>query len=204
MDQTNHSITLYSTQTKYVHELLIREGVVYSKASYVRQKYRESAKIFQTAYDWFVQYMADYVPKPSDAEYPYWAFTQPHSVDTSGDGVVLTLDVPLDEAVFFDMYDWLKIMRLQYIGETKTEEDIFRRQLTQYGIRHESDILLTNFYPDLKRQIQDSWQRLFRHHEKIKSGDASDVGNVQAGMWQLRRDWLKDRTKTINTTDNSG
>lgn len=65
MDQTNHSITLYSAQTKYVHELLIREGVVYSKASYVHQKYQESAKIFQTAYDWFVQYMADYVPKPS-------------------------------------------------------------------------------------------------------------------------------------------
>ena len=62
--------------------------------------------------------------------------------------------------------------------------------LADYGIRKESDVILTNFYPDLKRRVQESWKRLFRNHEKIKSGNTSGVGSVQAGLWQLKKEWI--------------
>lgn len=37
------------------------------KEAYVRKKYQESAKIFTTAYSWFVREMEKYVKKPDGA-----------------------------------------------------------------------------------------------------------------------------------------
>lgn len=189
MDQTNH-MTLYSSQSVTVTNILQTEGVCFSKEKYVKQKYQESAPVFVAAYGWFVRQLPRFVPKPDGAEYPYWAFRDIQSVEACGDVELLTLEVPVDQAVFFDMYDWIKIMRLQYIGE-ETEVNRFRKKITDYGIRQESDIMVSNFYPDLKREIEASWEKLFRYHEQIKAGDFTGVGSVQAGLWQLRKEWLK-------------
>lgn len=47
---------------------------------------------------------------------------------------------------------------------------------------------MTSFYPQIKREILDSWQRLFRHHAALGMGDRSGVGGVQAGLWCIRRE----------------
>lgn len=190
MDNTDHKIKLYSAQSEVVAKILERDGVCFSKKEYAIKKYEESAPIFVAAYDWFVKEAERYLPKPKGAEYPYWAFLDVHSVDQSTDSKPLELHIPLDEILFFDMYDWNKVLRLQYIGETKADEERFRQMLMDYGIWKESDIILTNFYPDLKRQVQDSWARLFRHHENIKKGNTEGVGSVQAGLWQLKKEWM--------------
>ncbi len=189
MDQKNHTIRLYSAQTDIVLAAIEKDGVCYSKAEYVRRKYQESAPVFLTAYSWFVKKMEEYVKRPEGAEYPYWAFTDIYSVDQSGDVNVLKLDVPVDEALYFDMMDWNKIMRLSYIGENEAEEKEFRYEMEQCGIRG-NDVMLTSFYPDWKMKIQKSWERLFRHHEAIKAGDVSGVHSVQAGLWQIKKEWI--------------
>lgn len=189
MGNTDHTITLFSAQAEIVINILERDGVCFSKRAYVERKYGESAPIFVAAYDWFVQAAQKYLPKPVGAEYPYWAFLDLYSVEQSGDSHTLQLRVPTEEAVFFDMYDWNKVMRLQYIGETETDEKRFKQMLADHGIRRESDVILTNFHPDLRFQVQDSWQRLFRHHERVKAGDTTGVQSVQAGLWQLKSTW---------------
>ena len=90
-----NTIRLYSFQTDVVYQVLKRDGVCYSKEEYVRKKYKESAKVFINAYGWFVKEAQHIVPKPEGAEYPYWAFTDLYNVDQTGDGHVLTLDVPI-------------------------------------------------------------------------------------------------------------
>ena len=90
------------------------------------KKYQESAKIFTTAYSWFVREMEKYVKKPDGAEYPYWAFREAYNVDQSMGGNFLTLEVPLDEVLLFDMYDWNKILCLKYIGEDEKDEKQFQ------------------------------------------------------------------------------
>lgn len=189
MGNENHQMMLYSAQDAVVVKILEQDGVCFSKRSYVVQKYGESAPVFVAAYDWFVKEAQRYAPKPEGAEYPYWAFTDLYSFEPSADAPPLKLKVPVEEAVFFDMYDWNKVMRLQYMGETETDERKFKQMLADYGIRRESDIILTNFYPDLKCRVQDSWRRLFRHHENIKAGDTAGVQSVQAGLWQLKKEW---------------
>ena len=106
MGEKCNTITLYASQADPVIEAIERNGVCYSKEAYVRKKYQESAKIFTTAYSWFVREMEKYVKKPDGAEYPYWAFREAYNVDQSMGGNFLTLEVPLDEVLLFDMYDW--------------------------------------------------------------------------------------------------
>ena len=190
MDNRDNRIVLYSVQSEIVVDILKNDGVCFSKRKYVLKKYEEGAPIFIAAYDWFVRELENYLPKPKSAEYPYWAFRDLSSVEQSENTKLLQLRVPLDEVVFFDMYDWNKILCLQYIGETKADEDQFRQRLTDYGIRQESDIILTSFYPDLKRQVEDSWKRLFRHHENIKQGNIEGIGSVQSVLWQLKKEWI--------------
>lgn len=190
MGNTDHTVTLFSAQSELVVGILERDGVCFSKREYVEKKYGESAPIFVAAYDWFVKEAQKYFSKPEEAEYPYWAFVDLYSVDRSGDSHTLQLRVPAEEAVFFDMFDWNKVMRLQYIGGTEADERRFKQMLADYGIRRESDVFLTNFHPDLKHQVQESWKRLFRHHEEIKAGDAFGVQSVQAGLWQLKKEWI--------------
>ena len=109
-------------------------------------------------------------------------------MDQSG-GHVLALDVPREEAVLFDLYDWNKIVCLKYLGETEKEEKAFHQMLTQCGT-NENQVMLTGFYPQWKQEILKSWGRLFCHHERIKAGDCTGVGSVQAGLWQIKAEWV--------------
>lgn len=190
MGNSDNTVKLYSSQSEAVVKILDRDGICFSRKEYVVKKYEESAPIFTAAYDWFVMEAQKYLPKPKGAEYPYWAFRDLYSVEQSADSKLLQLRIPIDEVIFFDMYDWNKILRLQYVGETKADEEQFRQMLADYGIRKESDIILTNFYPALKRQVQDSWKRLFLNHENIKQENIKGVGSVQAGLWQLKKEWI--------------
>lgn len=183
-------ITLYSSQAEVVLETLKRDGICFSRREYVRKKYEESAPIFTAAYDWFVKEAARHLPKPEGAEYPYWAFGDLYSVDQSAGNQTITLHLPADQAVYFDMYDWNKILCLKYLGETEEDEKAFGRMLSDYGIRKESDVILTGFYPDLKYQVMESWKRLFRHHEEVLLGNRKEVRSVQAGLWCLKKEWL--------------
>lgn len=191
-----NTVKLYASQADVVVEAIRRDGVCYSKEVYVRRKYQESAPIFLTAYSWFVEKAKELVPRPEGAEYPYWAFKDLYSLDKSGAGNVLELSVPADEVIFFDVFDWNKIMRLSYIGESEKEEEAFRDELRERGLNN-NDVMLTNFYLEYRKRIMESWDRLFRHHEKIKAGDFSGVHSVQAGLWRIREDWV-DKIEKFN------
>lgn len=192
MGETGHTIRLYTYQADAVVEAIKKEGVCFSKEAYVRKKYMESARIFTTAYSWFVKEAERIVPKPEGAEYPYWAFKDLYSVDQSGGGNVMTLEVPLDEVVLFDLYDWNKIICMKYIGEDQQDEEEFHQQLAQCGLK-ETDVMLTNFYPEWKQKILESWSRLFRSDTQIKQGNLENVRSVQAGLWRIREEWITEK-----------
>ena len=189
MGDTGHTITLYSPQSEAVLRALGRDGVCYSRPEYVAAKYGESAPIFLTIYHWFVDRAARLVPPPSQAQFPYWAYADPADVDVSGGGRVLKLHVPSDQAVLFDRYDWTRILQLKYLGETPEEEEDFQRQLALRGLDG-TKVMLTHFYPEWKQAVFDSWERLFRHHHRLRQGDYSGVGGVQAGLWCINAHWL--------------
>jgi len=190
MDTERGFVKLFSPQAEAVWQAVENEGTAFSRREYVIKKYEESAGVFLAAYDAYVREAEKIVPRPDERAYPYWAFASEELVDRSGDLRVMRLRVPLEEAVFFDQYDWYKVLRLSYIGETDKDEEAFARGLEMRGIRDSSEAVLRPFYPDVKRQITESWKRLFRHDSAIRNGDTSGVRAVQAGLWQIKKEWL--------------
>ena len=184
-------IRLFTRQQKIVTDTIYRDGFCVSKEEYVRSKYGESAPVFLTGYLWYVTEAQKIVARPEGAEFPYWSFAEPMDAESSGGGELLKLEVPLSEAVFFDTKDWTKILNLSYIGKDSADEAAFMEELRDYGLTT-SKVMLGSFYPELKKRITDSWQRLFRHHESIKSGDYTGVYTVEAGLWTIKKEWIVD------------
>lgn len=192
MDTGCNNVTLYSPQAEPVWQAVMNDGVAYSRREYVQRKYEDCASIFLAAYDAYIREAEKIVSRPKDNAYPYWAFASVEMLDLSGGGRIMTLSVPVEEAVFFDQYDWYKVLRLSYIGENEEDEKAFARKLQMRGIKDPSEIVLKPFYPDLKREITGSWKRLFRYDSAIKSGDTSGVKAVQAGLWRIKKEWLAE------------
>ena len=183
------AIRLYTAQDETVIATLKRDGVSFSKKDYVSRKYGQVAPVFLAAYSWFAGEATRFVPRPAGAELHYWTFTSTDDFEIWNGSRLLTLDVPVSECIFFNVFDWNKILKLQYMGEDEQEEKHFREQLRDYGIKHDSDILLTNFYPELKHQITDSWQKLFRHHSAIAAGERPFTA-IEAALWQIKAEWI--------------
>ena len=51
--------------------------------------------------------------------------------------------------------------------------------------------MLTDFYPDWKREIRESWKRLFRNHETLCQGQDVTKNGIQAGLWRLKKEWIE-------------
>lgn len=189
MDHRHHQITLYSPQSDAVIEAIKRDGVCFSKPEYIKAKYGESAPLFLTAYQWFSEKAAALVPKPQGAQFPYWAVADRAAVDATGGGTVLTLCVPAEHVICFDLYDWNKILQLRYLTDNPKEEKAFTADLAMRGLDCYK-VMMSSFYPEEKQKILQSWERLFVHHNAILQGDTTGVGLVQAGLWCIRREWI--------------
>ena len=179
---------LLLNQTDTVWKKLQEDGVVFCKREYVAKKYAESANVFMTIYSWFVGEATRIVPKPDGAEFPYWAQANLVNLDTSGSGHVFEVDVPNEEAIFFDYKDWTKILQFKYLAEDEGDAEKFEAELKANGV-DEFKVMTTSFYPMLKQKIFKSWGRLFRNHGAIAEG-TSDVKNVSAALWCLRKEWV--------------
>lgn len=189
MGDRDCGIRLYMSQSDAVLHAIERDGTCFSRREYVASKYGESARVFLTAYDWFVRELEKRVKRSEGAQYPYWGYLEEYGIDWSGENKGFQAVVPKESLVLFDADDWRKILCMQYIGEDEREETKFKEELSRMGIR-EDEAVLTGFYPDVKRRIVGSWTRLFKNDERFKRGEGGSRGGVQAGMWEIRREWI--------------
>lgn len=188
MTDENPKIILYTSQSLRVINTIEQEGTCFSNEGYIKSKYQESATIFLTIYHWFSAKAQNFVEKPQGAQFPYWVFKDPINVDNTG-GNLLKLQVPLKQGIYFDMYDWIKILQLNYLGQSVTEEHDFKTKIKEQGLT-ETQIMTTNFYPQLKAEIFASWDNLFKHHNEVATGKKTEVKSIQAALWQIKKEWV--------------
>lgn len=192
MDYENHRIVLYSIQSSEVIGALKENGVHYAKTERIREKYDEVSKVFLSAYAWYKVNASLRLPRPPEAESAIWAYFNLKYIERAPEYAILKLSVPTDRAIFFRMEDWNKVLNLRFIGEDMEEERLFEKKLSRYGVKYEGDIYLQPFYPQLKQELIKSWNRLFRYNEVVRFGGVDIVPDVQAGMWELKADWVTD------------
>lgn len=177
------NITVYAAQRPIVREIIESEGVYHVKQRFIDKKYGESTWIFNEAYSFFRQQASKIVPMAVGAESAIWLFCDERMAVGGDDAEILKLSIPEEKLVFFDCRLWNRILNLKYIGRDEKDEKAFEAELRAMGINDTTKVFSSNFYPQLKQQIKDSWLRLF------DSGNCELVSR-QAAAWELRKEWL--------------
>jgi hypothetical protein len=193
MDNKYRKIELYTAQSAEVLSLIINTGCYFVDMDHIEKKYGIVKEVFINAYRWYVQKAEQIVMRPERAESAVWTFLNQRYIEKHADSQQFKLSVPIEEAVFFRMADWNRILNLKYLGENEQDDAAFWAQLDRYGISYEGEICLTPYYPQLRKQIIDSWDRLFRYDSAIKSGRMPLYPDMQAGLWRIKKEWIEEQ-----------
>ena len=181
---SNELLTLFTAQTQTVLDVIKRDGFSRVKRAFIQQKYGDETWVFQQAYSFFAQHAAQIVAPPEGAESGIWCFRDWRWAVAGAGCVLLELEVPSDQAVLFDSRIWNRMLNLQYVGASPEDEAAFENRIANMGMKSSAEAFSTSFYPMVKREILQSWQRLFG------SAQACPDTYVQAGLWELRDEWI--------------
>lgn len=190
MFSESSTLVLYSLQTQVVKDVIDKEGVAFSKREYVLKKYGDTANIFTTVYDFFINNAVKYLGKPSGAEYPYWAFKDLYNIEYDADNLPLKLDIPLDDTILFDAADYRKLITFDYLTLDELDYNNFHKEIESQGLST-FKIMTSNFYPMYKSKIINSWKNIFSKNDELKNGNYKLAKQgVQSFLWQIKKEWI--------------
>ena len=97
-------------------------------------------------------------------------------------GVLLELEIPPELVTPVNIAEWGMILNYAYIPAGEEDGQAHRKKLNALGLS-DAKVCMSHFYPELKQEITDSWQRLF--DPSVSAGNDSSYGTV----WELRKEW---------------
>ena len=83
---------------------------------------------------------------------------------------------------------WGSILDYSYIPSDKADAARHRALLEEYRV-NDSKAYMSQFYPQIKREIIESWDRLF--------DDSADPGNSDCygNIWEIKKEWVTNVLK---------
>jgi hypothetical protein len=179
-------LKMWTTQDERVLHEIKEKGVYRASIRSIRQKYGTCSDIYLKVYKWLSQAANSIVQKPAGVEFPIWtAFQQEGSFGLMDGQVRFELEVEKEDIIIFDSGKWDYILNYWYIPADSKDKEAYDQKLESLGIKNKSHIYSTNFYPILKREVEQSWQRLFDPRIIISGID-------QAVIWEIRPEWIKN------------
>lgn len=177
-------IKVWTAQAKIVIDTIEKYGIYHVKREFILKKYKELSRLFLDPYDWFIRRAVNRVTPPPGAEYPVWAYCDAKFISNYGPGdYIIELDIPVDQAVFFNQGKWLRILNLSYIPKNPDDDQDFKNKISAQGLQHTSQAYLSNFYPLLKREIIASWDRLFDETIRLSEDE-------MCALWEIKKEWI--------------
>lgn len=177
-------ITVWTKQHKNVLDILERTGRYCAKGAYIHMDLQECAPLVLEVYDW----LAAHLPgrgRPADAEYPVWVSYTGEAVMLPSPGTaILKLRVPGGLITPVNIEKWGAMLNYSYIPRDLQDARRHRRLLEDYGVS-DAKAYLTQFYPQIKREIIDSWDRLF--DDAVVLGSTAAYGT----LWEVRKEWIE-------------
>ena len=181
---------LWTRQVTEVAEELEKTGVYRVKKEYIEAKNDTIADYYLKLYRWFTREAGRYIQIPAGCEYPIWMSVDEASMLRPTEGTVtLKVEIPASEYLLCNYDAWGYCVNYWYVPLDDADKEAHEAELRRYGLSSDDQLFLTdkgNFYPLLKRKVQDSWKRVFT----LPPADAS--AGLVATAWELRREWVKE------------
>lgn len=178
-------IIVWTKQNKNVVKELERTGRYTAKKEYILKDLDRHAYLVLEVYDWLVKNTPNSSQKPYDAEYPIWVSLARETTMLPSPGtIILELKVDLSLLTMINIDKWGTILNYSYIPTDEEDAKNHRQLLERYGISSDTKAYMSQFYPQIKRKIIDSWSRLF--DDSIIIGNDERYGNI----WEVRKEWI--------------
>ena len=176
-------ITVWTKQHENVAEIIEKEGRYTAKRHIIAKTADDHEGLVLKCYDWLVGHLPD---KPDDADYPVWVSMEKEATMMLQPGFVM-LELEIDEEIItkINIEKWTSITNYSYIPLDEKDKKRHAQMLEEYGT-NDIKAFSTAFYPQIKREIEESWQRLFDDDITI-TGNKNYYGNI----WEIRKEWVK-------------
>lgn len=177
-------IKVWTKQHENVLEELERKGRYIVKREYIVKTLEEHANLVLETYDWLVKHGPDAQNRPTDVTYPVWVSFSKETTMLEEKGMVI-LELEIDPSIIttINVAKWGAILNYSYIPSDSTDGKRHQKLLEDYGTS-DAQAYMSQFYPQIKREIVNSWDRLF--DEDVSLGSSSCYGNI----WEVRKEWI--------------
>lgn len=183
------TVILWTRQVPEVWKELQTSGIYRVKEEHIRKKNGEISDYYLKLYRWYTNTAREYVSIPAELQYPIWlSVCEGVMLQSVENTVILKLEVPKDRVVICNMEAWGYVVNYWYVPLNEQDAKKHAEELKRNGISEEDELISTskgNFYPMLRRKIQNSWKRVFT------MSPANDKEAV-ATAWELKREWVKE------------
>ncbi|MBQ9068451.1 MAG: DUF3841 domain-containing protein [Eggerthellaceae bacterium] len=183
------STTVWTRQVPQVWDEIQNTGRYLVLEEYVRAKNGEISDYYIELYRWFTEEARSRYTMPDEAKFPIWVTVdEGQKLPPAPQTICLTLEVPDDALAIVDYDQWGYRENHGYVPLDVDDERAHNEELKRYGIGNEAALITGeqgNFYPQIKRKIQASWQRVFD-----APNPRMDL-NVGA-IWQIVPEWVKE------------
>lgn len=178
------SLHVWTKQHISVWEKLQRDGVYHARSSGIFRN--EDAHLMREGYRWLAANIPNAAAKPEGAEFPIWlAFSRAGTMLPTPDTVLLELEVDPALVTNINIAKWGTILNFSYIPMDAEDKKRHSKLLRDWGTSDEQ-ACMTQFYPQIKREIQASWVRLF--DDAIQVGSPECYGTI----WEVRKEWVRN------------
>lgn len=152
---------LYTRQHKNVLQHILDDGRYVVTGEYVGTDMPEFRHIILDMYSWLADNLPNKKYKPADAKFPLWFHYNKDAVYLpTEDTVMITIEGNEEELANVNIFKWGMIQNYTYIPKDNEDNKRHLRMLEDYNT---SDVqaYMSQFYPEIKREIRESWVRLF-------------------------------------------
>ena len=179
-------VTVWTRQNKKILEDLEKNGRYIAKKHYIEADMEDTSPVVLAAYDWLVKHSPKAFLRPEDVEYLIWvSYEKEATMLPDSNTVVLELLIDPQLITPININKWGAILNYSYIPENEADAKRHQQLLQTYGV---SDVkaCMTQFYPQIKREIMDSWDRLFDPNVLLMRG-SSEYGVI----WEVKKEWVQ-------------
>ena len=182
------TIKAYTRQAKEALQELEENGVYRVREEYIRAKNDDISNLYIGLYEWFTKNCRRYMEIPADCRFPIWlSMHEEYRLRNTDGTVILHLVLPEDQVRVISEYAWGYRVNNMYVPLSLEDEKRFNAELTRFGIGNEAELVTGsagNFYPLLKRQIADSFSRVFTLPPR---GPFDELGVC----YEIRKEWVR-------------